>query len=262
MERLALLAATLCYLFSFGYTLFALGAGRFRPGRFNFLAMALGAAAQSWFLSMRGAAEHACPIGSLPEVLIFLSWSIALIYLVIGPAYRISLMGAFTAPLVLLLQIIALLLPEAGVPAFFRPNPWVETHAALSIVAFGSFGLACVAGLMFLVQEGQLKSRHPAPIYHHLPPISILSEATLRLIWTGFFLLTLSFASGLLAHLSVSGGKFGFSLMIWLLYAAILMAAKKGSLTGRRFAMASAAAFLFSMLLLPIIEHLSTHTTS
>ena len=257
MERIALLASTLCYLFSFGHTLFALGAGRYQPGRFNVLAMALGAAAQGWYLSMRGAAEHACPLGTLSETLIFLSWSIALIYLVIGPAYRISLMGAFTAPLVLLLQLIALLLPETAHRGFFRPNPWVETHAALSLVSFGAFGLACVAGLMFLLQESQIKSRRPAAIFHHLPPISVLSHAALRLIWVGFLLLTLSFAAGLLAHLAVAGGKFWFSLVIWLLYAAILTAAARGTLTGRRFAAAVTATFLVALTFLPVIQHLS-----
>jgi len=258
MERISLLAATLCYLFSFGHTLFALGAGRFRPGRFNFIAMALGAAAQGWYLSMRGASEHSCPIANLPETLIFLSWSIALIYLVIGPAYRLSLMGAFTAPLVLLLQIAAVLLPDESTRNFFRPNPWVETHAALSIVAYGAFGLACVAGLMFLVQEGQLKSRRPAPIFHHLPPISILAEAILRLIWIGFLLLTLSFAAGFLAHLAVAGGKFWFSFLIWVLYASILIGASRGFLSGRRFAMAVTSAFLLALILLPVIQKLST----
>ena len=259
MERIALLAATLCYLFSFGHTLYALGAGRFQPGRFNFIAMALGAAAQGWYLSLRGAVEHSCPIGNLSETLIFLSWSIALISLVIGPAYRLSLMGAFTAPLLLLLQIIALLLPDEISRHTSPPNPWVETHAALSLVAFGAFGLACIAGIMFLVQEGQLKSRRPAPIFHHLPPISILSEAILRLLWIGFFLLTLSFAAGWLAHLAVAGGKFWFSLLIWVLYASILAAAKIGSLTGRRFATASYSSFLLTLILLPVIQRLSSH---
>jgi ABC-type uncharacterized transport system permease subunit len=257
MERLALLMATFCYLFSLGHTLFALGAGRFRPGRYNFLAMAFGAAAQGWYLALRGAAEHSCPLGTLPETLIFLSWSISLIYLVIGSTYRISLMGAFTAPLVLLLQIVALLLPEGKPPSAFPPNPWVETHAALSLVAFGAFGLACVSGLMFLLQERQLKSRQPAPIFHYLPPISILSEAMLRLLWIGFLLLTLSFAAGLHAHLLVVSGKLFFSLCIWVFYAAILFGAQRGMLTGRRFAMLSAATFLMALLLLPLIQHLS-----
>lgn len=258
MERLALLAATLCYLFGFGHTLFVLGSGRFHPGRFNVLAVALGAAAQGWYLSMRGAAEHSCPIGNLSETLVFLSWSIALIYLVIGPAYRLSLMGAFTSPLLLLLQIAALLLPREVRPVFLRPNPWVEAHAALSLVAFGAFGLACVAGLMFLVQERQLKSRRPAPIFHHLPPISALSEAILRLLWAGFLLLTLSFAAGWLAHVPIAGVKFWFSLMIWLLYAGLLLGAKKGLVTGRRKALGAALTFLLVLILLPVIQHLST----
>ena len=257
MERLALLIATLCYLFSFGHTLFVLGAGRFHPGRFNFLAMALGAAAQGWYLSLRGAAEHSCPLGSLPETLIFLSWSIALIYLVIGSTYRLSLMGAFTAPLVLLLQIVALLLPGEAHTGFFRPNPWVETHAALSLVAYGAFGLACIAGIMFLIEEGQLKSRRPAPIFHYLPPITVLAEAMKRLLWVGFLLLSLSFAAGMHARLFVSGEKFIFSMLIWVLYALLLAGANKGILSNRRFALLSAGTFLLALALLPLIQHLS-----
>jgi HemX protein len=258
MERLALLAATLCYLFSFGHTLFALGAGRFQPGRFNFIAMAFGAAAQGWYLSLRGAAEHACPLGSLPEMLIFLSWSIALIYLVIGSTYRLSLMGAFTAPLVLLLQIVALLLPAASRHiSIHPPNRWVETHAALSLMAYGAFGLACVASLMFLIQERQLKSRCPAPIFHYLPPITVLAEALKRLLWLGFLLLSLSFAAGIHAHLFVSGEKFVCSMLIWVLYALLLAGASKDLLSNRRFAFMAVVTFLLALALLPLIQHFS-----
>ncbi len=257
MERLALLLASLCYFFGFGQTFFALGAGRFQPGRFTFAAMAVGAAAQGWYLALEGARLHACPISTLPEILIFLGWSIVLIYLVIGPSYRLSLMGAFTAPLVLLLQIIAILLPaEVSGPARI-PNPWVEAHAALSLVAYGAFGLACIAGFMFLVQEAQLKSRHPARIFHYLPPISILSQAILRLLWTGFVLLSLGFATGWHAHLPVAGVKSWFSLLIWAQYALLLLGARTGLVTGRRKAIGAVLAFLVILLLLPVIQHLS-----
>jgi ABC-type uncharacterized transport system permease subunit len=258
MERVALLLAALCYFFSFGQTLFALGAGRFQPGRFNFAAMALGAAAQGWYLSLQGARLHACPIGTLPEILIFLGWTIALIYLVIGSTYRLSLMGAFTAPLVLFLQLIAMVLPDEPSLPRHSSNPWVEAHAALTLVAYGAFGLACIAGLMFLVQESQLKSRRPARIFHYLPPISILSHAILRLLWTGFLLLSLGFAAGWHAHLPIAGAKFWFSLVIWVLYAALLLGARSGLLTGHRKAIAAAATFLLILLLLPLIQHLST----
>lgn len=257
MGFIALLASTLCYLFCFGETFLALGAGRFHPGRFNLAAMSLGAAFQAWWLWMRGQELHACPISSLGDILIFLGCAIALIYLVIGAAYRLSLMGAFTSPLILLLQFTAVLLPYPAAITRENLNPWVEAHAALSLVAYGAFGLACVAGLMFIVQETQLKSRRPAIIFHHLPPMSVLSLAILRLMWTGFVLLTLGFAAGWLARLPVSGAKSWFSFLIWLLYAALLLGEKSGLLTGRRKALGAAGAFVLILILLPVIQHLS-----
>ncbi len=92
-----------------------------------------------------------CPLTNLFEVFIFLAWSVSLIYLLIGPAYRLSLMGAFTAPLVFGLQIMALLAPiDRPHPMAPSPSPWLELHASVSLIAYGAFALACVAGLMYL----------------------------------------------------------------------------------------------------------------
>src|SRR5436189_5901867 len=83
--------------------------GIFRPMRFNFFAVGLGFIFQTAFLSIRGHALGRCPLTNLFEVFIFLAWSVALIYMLVGPAYRLSLMGAFTAPLVVLIQVFALI---------------------------------------------------------------------------------------------------------------------------------------------------------
>src|SRR5438132_13547742 len=77
--------------------------------RFNFFAVGLGFIFQTAFLSIRGHELGRCPLTNLFEVFIFLAWSIGLIYMLVGPAYRLSLMGAFTAPVVVLLQGFALL---------------------------------------------------------------------------------------------------------------------------------------------------------
>ena len=70
-------------------TLLAIRAGVFRPGRFNFIAIACGFLLQTAFLWMRGNAIGRCPITNLFEVFLFLAWSIALIYMLVGPAYRL-----------------------------------------------------------------------------------------------------------------------------------------------------------------------------
>jgi hypothetical protein len=94
MERQLLLGSTLCFLVALAHTLATLREGVFHPRRFNFFAIALGFALQSAFLYVRGHALGRCPITNLFEVFIFLAWSVALIYLAIGLAHRLSLAGA------------------------------------------------------------------------------------------------------------------------------------------------------------------------
>src|SRR5438105_10386163 len=171
--------------------------GIFRPMRFNFFAVGLGFIFQSAFLSIRGHALGRCPITNLFEVFIFLAWSLALIYLAIGPAYRLSLMGAFTAPLVLLIQTFALLAPiDVRHPVRVAVNPWLEFHASISMIAYGAFALACVAGVMYLVQERQLKTHQIHSIFYRLPPLTNLFDAITRLLWLGFALYTSGLISG------------------------------------------------------------------
>ena len=40
-----------------------------------------------------------------------------------------------------------------------KVNPWLEAHTSFSMVACGAFALACIAGVMYLIQEQQLKTR-------------------------------------------------------------------------------------------------------
>lgn len=258
MAQSWLITATFCFLFSFVHTLFALGGGKFRPGRANLLAMALGFAAQTAFLYSRGQADHSCPINTLFEVLVFLSWSTVLIYLLIGPAYHLSLMGAFTAPLVFVLNGIALLAPLDRLP---KPravlNPWLELHAALSIVAFGAFALACIAGVMYLVQERQLKSRQPHRIFYHLPPINDLHVANDRLLRIGFVILTVGLLAGFFVKLPVSSTKFWVSLAIWAVYGILLVLRRTHKVAPHRVAMLSIGIFVLALAALPTIQMLS-----
>src|SRR2546423_964064 len=197
----------------------------FRPTRFNFLAVALGFVLQTAFLSIRGHAEGRCPITNLFEAIIFVAWSVALFYSVVGPAYRLSLMGAFTAPVVVLLQLFALLAPldkphHVRLPA----NSWLEFHASISLVAYGAFALACIAGVMYLLQERQLKTHHLHSIFYHLPPLTNLFAAITRLLWWGFALYTIGIVSGFFTGHPLPRIQVVAAIALWLLYAAILQA--------------------------------------
>jgi HemX protein len=237
MDRQLLIISTLCFLAAVVRTVVALGAGNFRPGRFNFVAIAAGFILQTAFLSIRGHALGRCPLTNLFEVFIFLAWSVALIYMLVGPAYRLSLMGAFTAPLVLVIQTFALLTPiDVRHPVKLPANSWLEFHASISMIAYGAFALACIAGVMYLVQERQLKTRQIHSIFYHLPPLSDLFGAITRLLWWGFALYTLGLISGFFIGQPLPVTQVVCAFGVWVLYAAILQGQHLRRLAPKRVA--------------------------
>ena len=244
MDRLFLVASTFCFLFAVVRTALLIRAGVFRPGRSSFLAIAGGFVLQTAFLWVRGKALGRCPLTNLFEVFIFMAWSVALIYLLIGPTYRLSLMGAFTSPLVLLIQTFALLAP-IDQPHVFKiaVNPWLELHASLSIMAYGAFALACVAGLMYLLQERQLKTHHLHSVFHHLPPLPDLYSAIQRLLWLGFGLYTAGLLSGFFTGEPLPRLKMACAIAVWIFYGAILQGRHLFRLAPRHVAMLCVLAF-------------------
>ncbi len=247
MDRLFLVASTFCFLFGFAYSMHALGARVYRRSHLNFFAILSGFLCQTAFLYLRGERIGRCPLTNFFEVFIFLAWAMVLFYLLIGPTYRLSLLGVFTSPLVFILQIGALIVPNLDkvAPPKSTINPWMELHAAVSIVAYGAFALAGVAGVMYLVQEKQLKTHHIRSIFYHLPPIRELAFANRRLIFTGFTLLTVGIAAGFaVGSLSSHFIKISWSVGVWALYGFILGAEQVHRLSPRRGAWLSVAALV------------------
>src|SRR6266536_4281949 len=223
VDRYLLIVSALCFFAAIVRTVLSLRARTFQPSRFSFLAIGLGFIFQTAFLSIRGHVLGRCPLTNLFEVFIFLAWSIALIYMLVGPAYRLSLMGAFTAPLVFLLQAFALIARIDNFrPARLPANPWLEFHASFSLISYGAFALACIAGVMYLVQERQLKTHQLHSIFYHLPPLTDLFAAITRLLWLGFALYTLGIVSGFFTGHPLPRVQVGAAVGVWLLYAAIL----------------------------------------
>lgn len=258
MDRLLLIAATVCFLVGVLRTLLALREGVFRPGRFNFIAIACGFLLQTGFLYVRGNAIGRCPITNLFEVFVFLAWSVVLIYMLVGPAYRLSLMGAFTAPLVSAIQIFALLAPiDVRHEMRTRANAWLEFHASMSMIAYGAFALACIAGLMFLVQERQLKTRQLHSIFQHLPPLNDLFAVITRLLWAGFALYTAGLISGFFTGQPLPHLKMICALGVWLFYGLILQGRHLRRIAPKRVAALSVVAFSAAVAVLWAITFVS-----
>jgi ABC-type uncharacterized transport system permease subunit len=232
------------FLLASAYSAYSLVTGKFMAPRLTFALISAGFISQTLFLVDRGHHIGRCPISNFFELLVFLGWSMILIYLLIGSSYRLSLLGVITAPFVSLLNIWALLVPDreplAGRQAV---NPWLETHTSFSIVACGAFALAGVAGLMYLFQERQLKTRNPGSIFFRLPPISTLTIANSRLLWLGFILFTIGLGSGFLIGQEVDWRKVAWSVLVWALYGGILLGRLRHTMGAKWIATLSIIAF-------------------
>jgi ABC-type uncharacterized transport system permease subunit len=251
VDRDLLIVSTVCFLAAVVRTAVEVRGGVFRPLRFNFLAVGLGFLLQTAFLSIRGHALGRCPLTNLFEVFIFLAWSVSLFYMLVGPTYRLSLMGAFTAPLVVLLQGFALIAPIDRTHAGKLPaNPWLEFHASISLIAYGAFALACIASVMYLVQERQLKTHHLRSIFYHLPPLPDLFAAITRLLWWGFGLYTIGLISGFFVGRALPWVQIICALVVWLLYAGILQGRHVRRLAPKRVAALCIVGFSAALTLL------------
>ena len=221
-----------------------------RQVRAAFYWMVLASGAQFMALGWRGSLRGQCPLGDLGEICLFLAWSLTLFYLVTGSTYRLSLLGVFTAPLVVILQVIALI-PGSfaeGVTKAESVDAWRETHAALSVLSYGALALAAVAGVMFFVLNRRLKSRQlGGGLVQGMPSINRLVEAMARIALVGWLVLTAGIAAGLLMKSDSLSIHLMVATITWVLYAVLLGVYFVRGMPGRHLAIGLTSLFILSL---------------
>jgi HemX protein len=254
-DRLFIYVATAFFCGGFAFAFLALRTGRYRPSWLHLVVMGLGFICQCGFLALRGKAVQQCPATNQFEVLVFVAWAMVLLYFLIGTSYRWSLLGMFTAPLVFLLHVMALFSPDPPLANPVQAEYWNELHKSVSLLSYGAFALSCVAGVMFLVQDHQLRKHRLRSLFHHLPPIHYLQKVMRRLNLFGLALLTV----GIVSAWRMTKVNPGHTLLpvyfIWLIYAALIGYEFTRGMSARRSALASVVAFVPPLITLWIFAH-------
>ncbi len=205
---------------------------------------------QILFLNLRGEMRGACPLRDIGEILVFLAWSLTFFYLVVGRSYRLSLVGLFTAPVVVVFQLLALYSGVMDVDPVrcIGVDPWREAHSAVSVLAYGAFALAAVTAVMFLVLDRQLKDHHlKSGLFRNLPPVRELLAAVLRLLWIGYLLLSAGIVAGWLMPHRGGWSHLLTAVAVWLVYGMLLLVKQWRGMTGRRLAVAAVGLFVLSL---------------
>ena len=152
----------------------------------------------------------------------------------------------------------ALLAPiDVPHPVRVAVNPWLEFHASISMIAYGAFALACVAGVMYLVQERQLKTHQLHSIFYHLPPLTSLFSALTRLLWLGFALYTAGLISGFFTGGPLPRLKMICAFAVWIFYGVILQGRHLHKVAPKRIAALCILAFTAAVSVLWAINFVS-----
>ena len=114
-------------------------------------------------------------------------------------------------------------------------------HIVTSLLGTAAFVLAAMVGVLYLIQDNNLKNKNFGPLFNRLPSVGVLDLVNLRLILFGFPVFTVAIALGGLwawessATLSLQI-QYVFALLSWLVYAGILHARLTSGWRGRRAA--------------------------
>ena len=254
-DRTALAIGTLFYSGAFLFGLLTLLLKKPYSHAAMFALITGGFLLQTLGLNLRGMEVKGCPLGNTFEIAQFISWSFVLLYFIIGPAFRLRLLGFFTAGLAAALSGIAQLIPAWDAPyppGIFGGNPWIELHAALAIFSYGVFALVALVSTMFLIQQHGLKKKQFKGIYSFLPSVQQLDLMAKRLMITGVICLSAALGFGAVFYIEnidrVPIFKLSVTCLIWLGYLVVVVLRLQRKLVTRRHAIAAIALFVFALL--------------
>jgi ABC-type transport system involved in cytochrome c biogenesis permease subunit len=142
--------------------------------------------------------------------------------------HRIHVLGSFILPLALISLLSAAALPKE-VPTLEPVLKTVWVHVTLSMLGTVGFAVAFVAGIMYLIQDGLLKSKRFNVLYSKLPPLDFLDRLNQQSIVMGFPLLTMGIITGAISAEFARGSYLSWNpeqlwaLATWLFYFVVLM---------------------------------------
>ncbi len=257
-------------------TLFAIGAGfyslafaagllqllRKKPYPYAVVSLLLlaGFAGQTAGLYIRGQDVRSCPIGNPFEIFQFISWSTVMLYGIVGPAYRMSLLGFFSAALAAVMGLLPIIIPgwDANYGERIFADPLLETHAALAIFSYGVFALLFLTSAMLLFQNYGLKRKRFGGLFGNLPSIMELETVNGRLLLTSAIVYSVAVVLGTIYWRqepdSVTRFKLISAMVIWSCYCVVLLLRWKQFLHGVRLARVCIALFIVALIALWPVE--------
>jgi cytochrome c-type biogenesis protein CcsB len=190
------------------------------------------------------------PVTTLPQTFSLFAWAIVGSYLAFQVKFNIRILGTFVSPLAVVFMLLSSAIPGRVIPnsQLFK-SFWLTLHVATMFIGMAIFALAFCAGIMYLLQERQIKSKNFGLLYRRLPSLEVLDSLNYVCLTFGFPLITIGLISGFVYAGAVWQSYWHWdpkeilSVVTWLIYAVLLHERLAVGWRGRRAAIMAIVGF-------------------
>ncbi|MBI4005104.1 MAG: cytochrome c biogenesis protein CcsA, partial [Gammaproteobacteria bacterium] len=158
------------------------------------------------------------------NALSLMSWGVSLMVLLAALTKPLENLAIVIFPLTALALLLEIIFQSSRILPDTAPMG-LRLHVLLSICAYSLLTIAALQAALLALQDRQISTKRPANIMQ-LPPMQIMEDLLIQIIAIGFFMLSLSLATGLmflhdifaqhLAHKAV------FSILAWIIFGILL----------------------------------------
>ena len=227
-----------------------------------FVSLAIAFSAHTFWLLLRGLQTGRWPLVGTREMCAFLSWGLVVSYLIAYRWYRANALKSFIFPIILVLATIAAIAPGSVGQLEGINSPLqkilLPVHVGLVLLSYAAFFIGFGAGIMYIIQERELKLKRFGTFFYKLPSLEICDAISFKSMAIGFVLLTLGIAAGIYWQ-GTRDGIFWhgepieiFSVVTWFIYLLLIQSRMNAGWSGRTTALASIVSFMiviFSLVL-------------
>jgi ABC-type transport system involved in cytochrome c biogenesis permease subunit len=246
-------------------------------GRLATTLLLFAALAHTFVIGMQTMEVRHVPFANPSRAISTFVWLLTLSYLYLEVTTDERAMGVFILPVVVGLQAIPVLYPGMENADPVLDSPWFWVHVSSLLFAYASFALACVLGVVYVLQFTEIKKKHLGFLYTRLPSLQILDVMNSRAVAIGWVFLSVGVVAGLLwaaqaravapenlnlQAMSLDDPKVLIALITWAVYSFAVVARRTLGWTGRRAAWLSAAGFVIVLLnFVPVSYFVTTSHT-
>ncbi|MFZ1986274.1 MAG: c-type cytochrome biogenesis protein CcsB [Desulfatitalea sp.] len=241
--QILFVSAVLLYMLSAAGYFAYLFLQRERLQQVGSLLLVAGFACQSVGIGWAFIASGHVPVNNLHETLAMAAWTIVGVFLLLQVKFRLKILGVYTAPLAVFILLAATQFPREPLqPQNLLKGVWLSMHILTTFVGDAAFVLAAGVGMLYLIQEHNIKSKTRDFFFKRLPSLDLLDTTGYACIVTGFTMLTIGLITGMIyakiiwGHFWQWDAKEVWSAVTWIFYAVLLHERLAVGWRGRRAA--------------------------